>query len=65
MKSLTLSVGMGKSPISGDAMADMLVPRAALDIDCRDLAGSMWGLKGIKVPGGKGTSLSSPTSSSP
>ena len=54
MKSLTLSVGMGKSPISGDAMADMLVPRAALDIDCRDLAGSMWGLKGIKVPGGKG-----------
>jgi len=54
MKSLTLAVGMGEDPITGDAMADMLPPRAALDIDCRDLAGSMWGLKDVKVPGGKG-----------
>ena len=54
MKALSLSVGMGEDPISGDALADMLVPRAALDIDCRDLAGTMWGLKGVKVPGGKG-----------
>ena len=54
MKSLTLAVGMGEAPITGEAMADMLPPRAALDIDCKDLAGSMWGLAGVKVPGGKG-----------